>query len=30
MLPEYFAIVGAVIGSLGGVYYLFGNLGYGA
>lgn len=23
MLPEYFAIIGAIIGSLGGLYYLF-------
>lgn len=23
MLPEYFAIIGAVIGSLGGIYYLY-------
>lgn len=23
MLPEYFAIIGAVIGSLGGLYYLY-------
>lgn len=23
MLPEYFAIIGAIIGSLGGFYYLY-------